>query len=89
MDHTYNKRSQVCWHQYPYTEKQKREPIPIIENRNTKPSFKTKPKRKLIIGPVPLFKTESESDTNASPTHSTYIHIVLTRKVSHDPIFSV
>jgi len=51
------------------TEKQKRELIPIIETGTTKPSFKTKPKRKLIIGSVPLFKAESESETHTSPTH--------------------
>jgi len=51
------------------TEKRKREPtsIPIIESCSTKPTFKTKPKRKRIIGSLPLFKTESE--TEASPTH--------------------
>ena len=51
--------------QNPYlkTEKQNRETnlIPIIETGSTKPSFKTKPKRKRIIASVPLFKTESDS----------------------------
>jgi len=92
-DHSYNKWTQVRLHQDPYlkTEKRKREPIPIpiIETGSTKPSFKTKPKRKRIIGSVPLFKTEIESETDASPTHSKYIHNVLTRKVSHDPTFGV
>jgi len=71
------------------TEKRKREPIPIpiIETGSTKPSSKTKPKRKRVIGSVPLFKTEIESETDALPTHSKYIHNVLTRKVSHDPTF--
>jgi len=53
-DHSYNKWTQVRLHQDPYlkTEKQKGEPIPIhiIETGSTKPSFKTKPKRKSIIG---------------------------------------
>jgi hypothetical protein len=38
---------------------------------------------------VPLFQTETESETDSSPTHSKYIHKVLTRKVSHDPTFCV
>jgi len=92
-DHIYNKWTQIRLHQDPYlkTEKRKREPIPIpiIETGSTKPSFKTKPKRKYIIGSFPLFKTEIESETDASPTHSKYIHNVLTRKVSHDPTFGV
>ena len=71
------------------TEKQKLEPIPIIETSSTKTNFKTKPKRIRIIGSVPLFKTESESETDTSPTHSKYIHNVLTRNVSHDPTFGV
>ena len=60
----------------------------IVETSSTKSSFKTIPKRKRIIGSVPLFKTESESETDDSPTHSKYIH-VLTRKVSHYPNFGV
>ena len=48
--YSYNTWNQVRLHQDPYlkTEKQKREsvPIAIIENGSTKPSFKTKPKRK-------------------------------------------
>jgi len=73
------------------TEKQKREliPIPIIETGVAEPSFKTKPKRKRIIGSVPLFKMESESETVLSPMHSEYIQNVLRRKVSHDPTFGV
>jgi len=77
-------------HKDPYlkTEKRKREPIPIpiIETRSTTPSLKTKPKRKHIIGSVPLFQTEIESETDTSPAHSKYIHNVLTRKVSLDPL---
>jgi hypothetical protein len=47
-DHSYNKLTQVRLHQDPYLKKKKkkREPIPIIETGSTKPSFKTKPKRK-------------------------------------------
>ena len=73
------------------TEKQKREPIPIsiIETGSTAPSFKTKPKRKRIIGSVAVFKMESESETDHSPMHSEYIQNVLRRKVSHDPTFGV
>jgi len=47
------------------------------------------PKRKRIIGSVPLFNMEIESETDASPTHTKYIHNVLPRKVSHDPTFGV
>ena len=71
------------------TEKQKREPIPIIETGSKNPTFKMKPKRKRIIALVPLSKTASETETDASPTHLKYIHSVLTRKVSHDPTFDV
>jgi len=92
-NHRYNKWTQVRLHQDAYlkTEKQKREPIsiPIIETGSIKPSFKTKPKRKGIIGSVPLFKTESVSETDDSLTHSKYIHNVLTRKLSHDLTFGV
>jgi hypothetical protein len=38
---------------------------------------------------VPLFKTECESETDTSPSHSKCIHNVLTRKISHDPTFGV
>jgi hypothetical protein len=38
---------------------------------------------------VPLFKTETESETDDFPTHSKYIHDVLARKVSHYPTFDV
>ena len=90
-DHSYNKWTQVRLHKDPYfkTEKQKREPIPvpIIETCSTKPSFKTKSKRKRIIRSVPLFKTESKSESDVSPMHSEYIQNVLRRKVSHDPTF--
>jgi len=72
-DHSYNKWNQVRLHQYPClkTEKQKREPIttPIIETGNATPTFKTKPKRKRTIGLLPLFKSESESETDVSPMH--------------------
>ena len=65
------------------TEKRKQEPIliPIRETRDTKP--------KRIIGSVPLFKTESESETDILPPHSKYIQDVLIRKVTHDPKFGV
>ena len=36
-----------------------------------------------------LFKTETETETDDSLTHSKYIHDVLTRKVSHDCNFGV
>ena len=64
-------------------EKRKREliPIPTIEPGDTK--------RKHIIGSVPLFKTESESETDTLPPHSKNIKDVLTRKVSHDPTFGI
>ena len=72
-------------HQDPYlkTEKRKREPIPIpiIESGDAK--------REPKIGLVPLFKTESESETDTLPPHSKYIKGVLKRKVSHDPTFDV
>ena len=51
-----------------------------------------KPKRKRIIGSVPVFKTErlkSESETDSLPLHSNYIQKVLKRKTSHDPTFGV
>ena len=64
-------------------------PIPIIETGSAEPSFKTKPKRKRIIGSVPLFKMEYESETDVSPMHSEYIKNVLRPKVSHDPTFGV
>jgi hypothetical protein len=100
-DHSYNKWTQVRLHQDPYlkTEKRKRDPIPIpiVETGGTpdsKPSFKTKAKRKRIIGSAPVFKTEStesETDTESSvsPVHSKYIQGVLRRKVSHDHTFGV
>jgi len=91
-DHSYNKSTQVRLHQDPYLKpEKKREPIsiPIRETGSTKPSFKTKPKRKRIIGSVPLFQTEIESGTDTSPMYSNYIHNALTRKVSHDLNFCV
>ena len=55
-DLSYNKWTQVRLHQDPYlkieTQKQEPIPIPIIEIGGTKPSFKTKPKLKRIIGSV-------------------------------------
>ena len=90
-DHSYNKWTQVRLHHDPYlkSEKRKRQPIPIhiIETGSKKSSFKTNRKRKRIIVSVPLFKTEIDSETDASPSHSKYIHKVLTRKVSHDATF--
>ena len=58
-------------------------PTPILER---------KPRRKRIIGSLPLFKTESlesESETDALPLHSYYIQYVSRRKVCHDPKFGV
>ena len=84
MAHSYN-MEKIRLHQDPYlkTEKRKRKsiPIPIIETGDTK--------RKRVIGSVPLFKTESESETDNLPPHSKYIQNVLTRKASHDPTFGV
>jgi len=40
-----------------------------------------------MIAPLPLYKGESESETEVSSTHTKYIHNVLTIKVSHDQIF--
>jgi hypothetical protein len=43
-----------------------------LETGVTQPNFKTKPKRKLIIGSLPLFKREtldSESETDSLPMH--------------------
>ena len=80
-DHSYNKWTKIRLHQNPCfkTEKHKSEPIPIpiIETGDKK--------RKLMIDPVPLFKTDSESENDILPPHSKYIQDVLTRKVSHDP----
>jgi hypothetical protein len=85
-DHSYNKWTQVRLHQVLYleTEKRKREPIaiPTVETGGTpesKPSFKTNPKRKRIFGYLPVFKTESETDvSDVSP--------VLKCKVLRDPL---
>ena len=53
-DHSYNNWTKGRLHQDPFlkSEKQKREhiPISIAETGVTQPSFKTKPKRKRIIG---------------------------------------
>jgi hypothetical protein len=38
---------------------------------------------------VPLFKTESDSETDTMHPHSKYINDVLTRNVSDDPTFGV
>jgi hypothetical protein len=58
-----------------------------------KSSFTTKPKRKRIIGSVPLFKedglAESESENDSVSVHSKYIDNVLNRKGSHDSTFGV
>jgi len=84
-DHSHNKWTQVRLHQDPYLKTEKRKtdptPIPIIETGDKK--------RKLIIASMPLFKTETESETVTLPAHSKYIQDVLTRKVSHDPTFGV
>ena len=84
-DHSYNKWTKIRLHQNPYlkTEKRKQEPIPIpiIETGDVK--------RKRIIGAVPLFKTESDSETDTMHPHSKNINDVLTRNVSHDPTFGV
>ena len=68
--------------------KKKREPIPIpiVEPASTKPSFITKPKRKCIIGSVPLFKTE-RLESQSEIDSLTYIQNVLKRKTSHNPTF--
>ena len=95
-DHSYDKWSKIRLHQDPFlkSEKQKREsiPIPIIETGVTQPSFKRKPERKRIFGSLRWFKTEtidSESETDTSPFHSSYINNVLHREVSHDRTFGV
>ena len=84
-DHSYNKCTKIRLRQdlYLKNEKRKREPIPI-------PITETLDrKRKRVFGSVPLFKTESESETDISPAHSRYIQDVLTRKESNDPTFGV
>jgi len=45
--------------------REKTQPIPIIETDSTKPNFKTKPKGKNINFSVPLF--QSEPETGALP----------------------
>jgi len=51
------------------TEKQKQEhiTIPTVITCITKPSFRTKPKRNRKIVSVPIFKTETESDSDIFP----------------------
>ena len=54
-------------------EKIESRPIHILETGGTKPSFKTKPKRKGIIRSVPLYKTDhlqSESETDSLSVHA-------------------
>ena len=90
--HRYNKWTQVRVHQDPYLKTVKRtatHPHSVIGTGGTKPCFKKKPKLKRIIGLMPLFKTESESETVTLPTHSKYIQNVLTRKIFHDSTFCV
>ena len=60
-----------------------------METSSAKQSFKTKPKRKRIIGSVPLFKMESKPETDVSPMHSEYIQNVLRRKMSQDHTYGV
>jgi hypothetical protein len=77
----------------------KRDPIaiPIVETggtRYSKPSFKTKAKRKCIKGTAPVSKTEStesETDTESSvsPVNSKYMQGVLKCKLTHDHTFGV
>jgi len=88
-DQSYNKWTKVRLYQDSFlsSEKQKRGPIPksILYSGVTQPSFKRNPKRKRIIGPLPLFKTEtldSESEEDSFPVHSKYVSNVLKRKVS-------
>jgi hypothetical protein len=101
-DHNYDKWIQLRAHQdlYLKTQKLKREPIPIpiIETGGTpqsKPGFKTKPKRKRIVGCTTMFHTETEdteSETvagRASPVNSKYIQEALKRRKSHDPTFGI
>jgi hypothetical protein len=96
-DHSYNKWTQIRLQQDPYlkNEKRKREPIPIpiVDTGGPNPGFTTKPKRKRIIGSVPLFKeeslAESESEPDSVSVHSKYIDNVLKRKGSHDSTFGV
>jgi hypothetical protein len=68
-DLSYIKWTKVRLHQNPFlkSEEQKREPVPIpnVENGGTLSSFKTKSKRKHIIGSMRLFKTETlDSESN-------------------------
>jgi hypothetical protein len=83
MDHSYNKWTKFRLHQDPYlkTEKRKREPIPILITESADA------KRKRIIGSVPLFKTESESETDTLPAHSKYIKDILTQSISRPHVW--
>jgi len=65
------------------TKKQMRKlfPIPIIETGSSK--------MKCVIGSVPLFNTQSESETYVSSMHSQYIQNVLKRNVSYETTFGV
>jgi len=61
---------------------------PLLEKRKTNAgSHSYSHPRKRIFGSVPLFKSESESETDVSP--SEYIQNVLKRKVPHDRTFGV
>ena len=53
------------------------------------PVLKRCPNRKRTIGSGHLLTSETESETDTSPTHSKYINSALIRKVSHDPTFGV
>lgn len=65
------------------TKKQMRKlfPIPIIETGSSK--------LKCVIGSVPLFNTQSESETYVSSMHSQYIQNVLKRNESYETTFGV
>jgi hypothetical protein len=72
-------------------------PIPIVEtgsNIESEPSFLNKRKSKRVIYSMPVFKSETTEETetdvtDASPVHSKYIHSVISRKLSQDPIFGM
>ena len=85
-DHSYNKWTQVRLHQDPYLKPRNKNgnPFELLKLVVPNPVLKQS-----LNGNVPLFKTETESETDSSPPHSKYIHYVLTRKVSHDPTFGV
>jgi hypothetical protein len=79
-----------------YRNKTKSIPISIFEIGGTpdcKPSFKTKTRRKRVIGSAPVFRTEtteteSENDEGIQVPLK-HIEDELKRKLSHDPTFSV